>query len=66
MESVLVLSSAQTTPEPGTYEIWARATDGLGRRQPLDGTILPAGVTTTSVGAGGTPCRLESSDSEVI
>ena len=27
-------------PLPGTYEIWARVTDALGRSQPLDGTIF--------------------------
>lgn len=31
---------AQATLRPGTHEIWARATDALGRSQPLDGTIF--------------------------
>ena len=25
---------------PGTYEVWSRAVDALGRSQPLDGTIF--------------------------
>jgi DMSO/TMAO reductase YedYZ molybdopterin-dependent catalytic subunit len=31
--------TTQTTLEPGKYEIWARATDALGRSQPLDGRV---------------------------
>lgn len=31
---------AQVTLGPGTHEIWARATDALGRSQPLEGQIL--------------------------
>ena len=26
-------------PQPGTYEVWSRSVDALGRSQPLDGTI---------------------------
>lgn len=37
--------------KPGTHEIWARATDALGRSQPLDGTIFwnPNGYEWTGV-----------------
>ncbi|HTE24464.1 molybdopterin-dependent oxidoreductase [Flavitalea sp.] len=37
--------------EPGSYEIWARATDALGRSQPLDGKIFwnPNGYEWTGV-----------------
>jgi sulfite oxidase len=37
--------------EPGTHEIWARATDALGRSQPLDGKIFwnPNGYEWTGV-----------------
>ena len=31
--------TAHTTLAPGTHQIWARATDALGRSQPLDGRI---------------------------
>jgi hypothetical protein len=41
----------QVTLKPGTYEIWARATDALGRSQPLDGEIFwnPNGYEWTGV-----------------
>lgn len=32
--------TAQATLKPGPHEIWARATDALGRSQPLDGKIF--------------------------
>jgi DMSO/TMAO reductase YedYZ molybdopterin-dependent catalytic subunit len=43
--------TTQTTLQPGTYEIWARATDALGRSQPPDGTIFwnPNGYEWTGV-----------------
>ena len=43
--------STHTTLEPGSYEIWARATDTLGRSQPLDGRIFwnPNGYEWTGV-----------------
>jgi hypothetical protein len=39
------------TFEPGNHEIWARATDALGRSQPLDGKIFwsPNGYEWTGV-----------------
>jgi sulfite oxidase len=42
---------AQRTLKPGTHEIWARATDALGRSQPLDGKIFwnPNGYEWTGV-----------------
>ena len=42
---------AQATLKPGTHEIWARATDALGRSQPLDGKIYwnPNGYEWTGV-----------------
>jgi DMSO/TMAO reductase YedYZ molybdopterin-dependent catalytic subunit len=42
---------AQTTLKPGIHEIWARATDALGRSQPLDGKIFwnPNGYEWTGV-----------------
>jgi sulfite oxidase len=42
---------AQRTLTPGTHEIWARATDALGRSQPLDGKIFwnPNGYEWTGV-----------------
>jgi hypothetical protein len=45
------LWKGQTTLEPGNYEIWARATDALGRSQPLDGKIFwnPNGYEWTGV-----------------
>jgi sulfite oxidase len=41
----------EKTLKPGTYEIWARATDALGRSQPLDGKIFwnPNGYEWTGV-----------------
>jgi sulfite oxidase len=41
----------QTTLKAGTHEIWARATDALGRSQPLDGKIFwnPNGYEWTGV-----------------
>ena len=41
----------EKTLTPGTYEIWARATDALGRSQPLDGKIFwnPNGYEWTGV-----------------
>jgi DMSO/TMAO reductase YedYZ molybdopterin-dependent catalytic subunit len=41
----------RATLKPGTYEIWSRATDALGRSQPLDGTIFwnPNGYEWTGV-----------------
>ncbi len=41
----------EKTLEPGTHEIWARATDGLGRSQPLDGKIYwnPNGYEWTGI-----------------
>ena len=41
----------ETTLTSGTYEIWSRATDALGRSQPLDGTIFwnPNGYEWTGV-----------------
>jgi sulfite oxidase len=41
----------ETTLEPGTYEIWSRALDGLGRSQPLDGSVFwnPNGYEWTGV-----------------
>lgn len=41
----------KTTLEPGSHEIWARATDALGRSQPLDGKIFwnPNGYEWTGV-----------------
>lgn len=43
--------SAQRTLGPGTHEIWARATDALGRSQPLDGKIFwnPNGYEWTGI-----------------
>lgn len=43
--------TAHTSLEPGSYEIWARATDALGRSQPLDGSIFwnPNGYEWTGV-----------------
>jgi DMSO/TMAO reductase YedYZ molybdopterin-dependent catalytic subunit len=43
--------TAQATLQPGTHEIWARATDALGRSQPLDGKIFwnPNGYEWTGV-----------------
>lgn len=43
--------TAEATLKPGTHEIWARATDALGRSQPLDGTIFwnPNGYEWTGV-----------------
>jgi DMSO/TMAO reductase YedYZ molybdopterin-dependent catalytic subunit len=43
--------SARTTLESGDYEIWARATDALGRSQPLDGRVFwnPNGYEWTGV-----------------
>lgn len=43
--------SLQTTLAAGTHEIWSRATDALGRSQPLDGTIFwnPNGYEWTGV-----------------
>jgi len=43
--------TTQTTLQPGTYEIWARATDALGRSQPPDGTIFwnPNGYEWTGI-----------------
>lgn len=43
--------TTQAILEPGAYEIWARATDALGRSQPLDGTIYwnPNGYEWTGV-----------------
>jgi sulfite oxidase len=42
---------AQRTLNPGTHEIWARATDALGRSQPLDGKIFwnPNGYEWTGI-----------------
>jgi sulfite oxidase len=42
---------AQRTLKPGTHEIWARATDALGRSQPLDGKIFwnPNGYEWTGI-----------------
>jgi sulfite oxidase len=42
---------AEETLKPGTHEIWARATDALGRSQPLDGRIFwnPNGYEWTGV-----------------
>lgn len=39
------------TLEPGTHEIWARAIDGLGRSQPLDGKVFwnPNGYEWTGI-----------------
>ena len=41
----------QATLKPGTYEIWSRAIDALGRSQPLDGKIFwnPNGYEWTGV-----------------
>lgn len=41
----------EKTLDPGTYEIWARAIDALGRSQPLDGRIFwnPNGYEWTGV-----------------
>jgi sulfite oxidase len=41
----------QATLQPGTYEIWSRAIDALGRSQPLDGEIFwnPNGYEWTGV-----------------
>jgi DMSO/TMAO reductase YedYZ molybdopterin-dependent catalytic subunit len=41
----------EKTLERGTHEIWARATDALGRSQPLDGTIFwnPNGYEWTGI-----------------
>jgi sulfite oxidase len=41
----------EKTLEPGTHEIWARAIDGLGRSQPLDGKIFwnPNGYEWTGI-----------------
>jgi len=43
--------TTQATLTPSTYEIWARATDALGRSQPLDGSIFwnPNGYEWTGV-----------------
>jgi sulfite oxidase len=43
--------STQANLEPGVYEIWARAIDGLGRSQPLDGNVYwnPNGYEWTGV-----------------
>jgi sulfite oxidase len=43
--------TAQAVIEPGTYEIWSRAIDALGRTQPLDGSIFwnPNGYEWTGV-----------------
>ena len=45
------LSAAQAALKPGTYEIWSRAIDTLGRTQPLDGSIFwnPNGYEWTGV-----------------
>jgi sulfite oxidase len=42
---------SETTFAPGAYEIWARATDALGRSQPLDGKIFwnPNGYEWTGI-----------------
>jgi sulfite oxidase len=43
--------TAQAALKPGTYEIWSRAIDTLGRTQPLDGSIFwnPNGYEWTGV-----------------
>ena len=43
--------TVQATLKPGSHEIWARATDALGRSQPLDGKIFwnPNGYEWTGV-----------------
>jgi DMSO/TMAO reductase YedYZ molybdopterin-dependent catalytic subunit len=45
------LWTTQVTLAPGSHEIWARATDALGRSQPLDGKIFwnPNGYEWTGV-----------------
>ena len=45
------VDEASDTHKPGTYEIWVRATDALGRSQPLDGAIFsnPNGYEWTGV-----------------